>query len=323
MTAAARLPRSGLSVALLLLALTGLLATRASAQQTLVGRVLAADTPAAGLTLTLHRVSPTQQGPVATTRSDERGGFRFRLPPPDTAAAFTVFLVTTEYRGVRYFGPAVHASDLPPDYHVEVFDTVSGAAGRIRAARRDVLLAPDSLGGWRADEVLRLHNTGRRTLVSHADAPAWEIPLPPGTTDLEANGGTLSADQLRRVGDRAFVLLSLPPGEREIALRYRFPGSPARTRLALGGPTDTLNLFVRQPAPRLRVSGMRPLPPFAAEGEDFLHFAATGLRPGSLVSLEWERPAGHAALVIGLAGAALLLLAVGLLLRRRRGAGRG
>jgi hypothetical protein len=97
------------------------------------------DRPLPGIPVTLHRVTPSQSGPLDQQVSGADGSFRFALPPADTAE-FEVFFATAEYATVRYFGEPIHRGAAVVDYAVEVFDTASALPGAVRVARRDLVL---------------------------------------------------------------------------------------------------------------------------------------------------------------------------------------
>src|SRR5690606_22750886 len=114
----------------------------------LVGRVVLGGEPVSEADLTLHRITPEQSGAWATSRSAADGSFGFPLVP-DSSASFTVFLVTADYLGVRYFGPPVHVADpLPTRYEVVVHDTAFSIPEPVRAPVRNLVLAPGADGSW-------------------------------------------------------------------------------------------------------------------------------------------------------------------------------
>ena len=101
---------------------------------------------------------------------------------------------------------------------------------------------------------------------------------------------TIGFSRAVRVGDRVWVSAPLVPGERDFIFRYRLPASQRRATLAVEHATDSVKLYVRQPAPEIEVDGMAKPTPFEAEGERFLLFTAAGLRPGATLGLDWSGP---------------------------------
>jgi hypothetical protein len=245
----------------------------------------------------------------------------------DSAAGFTVFFATAVADGVRYFGPAVHPEEPTQGYAITVYDTTSseGLADSVRVSRRDLFLIPDMDGTMQVAEIVRVRNAGRRTLVSET-RPRVSVPLPPGAEGFEA-GEADRADSARapraglaRVGDRAWVTDPLLPGDRDFFFRYRLAPKVKRFPLASGLATDTLFVYVRQPAPDVRARGLGEGVPYTAEGESFVRYQAVGLRPGAAASLDWTGPSPPpvdprwAALAV-----AGVILAAGAVVAARRG----
>jgi hypothetical protein len=251
------------------------------------GRVLLADTPVAGVSVELHRVTPATSGVIDRTTSDVEGRFRFSLPPVDTVG-FTVFFATAEHGGVRYFGRPLHQRDDPGDYRVAVFDTTSAPETAPRLSRRDLVLLPQQDGSWEVNEIVRIFNAGTQTVVSASGMPTAEVDLPTGATAFEAGDGDSPAEQIQRMGDRVLILLPLLPGERELFFRYRLAARPARAEIAMRSPADTMNVFVRQPAPRLTIEGLAPSEVIQVEGERFLQFAAPQGGTSGNVEIRWQ-----------------------------------
>ncbi|HEU4562092.1 MAG TPA: hypothetical protein VFS20_29965 [Longimicrobium sp.] len=293
---AARHPAARL--ALVFLSAAWLLASApAAAQQPLPGRVVRDGEGVAGVSVQLHRVSQSLRGQIDSTVSGPGGAFAFRLPPVDTAAGFTVFFATAIRDGVRYFGPAVHPGETSQGYAINVYDTASSQAlaDSVRVSRRDVFLIPDMDGSMQVAEIIRFHNPARRTLVAES-RPLVSIQLPPAVDRFEA-GDTDRADSARaastglvRMGDRAWLTDPLVPGNRDVFFRYRIPAAEKRLPVAIGRATDTLFVYVRQPAPDVRASGLGQGEPFQAEGERFTRYARTALRPNASISIDWRGP---------------------------------
>jgi len=311
--------------------LAAVAAAPAHAQQPLVGRVVREGRGVAGVSVQLHRVTRVSRGQVDSTVSGADGRFRIPLPPVDTAAGFTVFFSTALKDGVRYFGPAVHPDQPTADYVITVYDTASsaGLADSVRVSRRDLFLIPDMDGTMQVAEIIRVRNGGHRALVADA-RPRVSIQLPPGAEGFEA-GEADRADSSRapnaglaRVGDKAWVTDPLVPGDRDFFFRYRLSPRVKRLPVALGRATDTLFVYVRQPAPEVRARGIGEGVPYTAEGESFTRYHAIALRSDSRVGLDWTGPSPPpvdprwAALAVAVA-----ILAAGGVMAARRGRAAG
>jgi hypothetical protein len=294
------------ALALLLLCLA---APTGGAQQ-LSGRVEKAGRGVAEVPVTLHRVTRDSSGVVAQSRSGEGGQFQFN-PPPPAADGFTVYFATAEWQGVRYFGPPLHPTDGRGDYRVAVFDTIAANAesSSLRVVRRDLILLPEADGGWEINEVLRVENTGQRTLVSVGGMPTWEFRLPAGASAFEVGDGGIPADRIQRMGARILINAPLPPGSHDAVVRYRLPGTRSALTLDIKQATGELGLLVREPSPRLRVVGLTRVPDEQLAGERFTRYTASELRPGARVRIEWEgsaAPLPPVAAAIVVAGLVLL-----------------
>jgi hypothetical protein len=278
----------------------------------MVGRVVKGADGVPGVPVTIHRVTQDSSGVVAQLRSDPSGTFRFTLPPVDTTAGFAVFFATADYQAVRYFGAPLHRDEPRTDYRVVVYDTTSEAAAAqsIRTVRRDLVMLPTSDGGWEVNEVVRLRNTGDRTLVSASGMPTWGFHIPAAATDFEAGEGEAQGGEVSRMGDRVLVLASLVPGDRELFVRYRLPGDAER-ELSVAGPADTLNVFVRQPAAPLTVQGATRTQEVEAQGERFMQYGALGLAEGASLRVSWSGTGPPVDPIVAAVALTLLLLAGG------------
>lgn len=276
--------------------------------ESLTGRVVLDGAGVTGADLSLHRVTPDSSGVHETAVSGPDGAFSFTVPRPDTAG-FTVYFVTADHLGVRYFGAPVHPGDAPAEYVVQVRDTTS-AGDDLRVARRDLVMLPHADGGWEVNEVVRLRNAGARTVVSLGGMPTWEMDIPEGVEEFEAGAGDLPAEQIQRMGDRVLLIAPLLPGEREIFLRYRIP--PGReSRLGAGAEMDSVNLFVQQPSPHVTVSGLRPVEIVSAEGQRFLQLSGSSVAADAPLLMEWESTAPLINPVWAGVGAAVLVVLIG------------
>ncbi|HET6765541.1 MAG TPA: hypothetical protein VFH27_17800 [Longimicrobiaceae bacterium] len=324
--AAIRLRGAGVAIAALALLLFS--PPRTAAQQALAGRVVLGDAPVPGAAITLHRVTRGASGPVATGRSGPDGTFRIAIPPappvpPVAQGGFTVYFATAEVDGVRYFGRPLHAGEATGDYRIVAFDTTSSALylDSVRVARRDIALIPEAQGGWEVGEIIRVVNGSQRTLVP-AEGPLVSLGLPEGATAFEVGEGELGKDEVLNIRGKMYLRAALPPGAREIFVRYRMLKGRTSATFPVTLVTDTLNVFVRQPAPEASVKGLRGPRPFEAQGEKYAQYVGNGLTPANRIVLTWSNPFASpvdpriAALVL----AGLVLLA-GVVIAFRRGRG--
>jgi len=299
----------------------------ASAQTALTGRVVKSGQPVAGAPVELHRVARDTSGLLARGVSGADGRFTFSVPPADTGG-FNVVFATAMVDGVRYFGPALHPGDPGAGYEVVAFDTTSaaGAVDSIRVSRRDVILVAGQRGGWEVAEVVRVENPLARTVVGVGGKPVFGLPIPPGATDFQTDDPALSESAGERprdlvlMGGRVLATVPLTPGGRDFFFRYRLPPKTGTLALPLSGRTDTLALYVRQPAPGVSVQGLPAGEPFEAEGEQFLRYTGTALPADARIAVRWRGHGGAPVdprLAAGVATGLVLAVGAWFALRRR------
>jgi hypothetical protein len=295
--------RRPFTLLLLLLALAaGMLSfvAPAAAQSTVTGRVVRAGAGVPNAAVELHRVATDTSGLLQTGTADADGRFTFTLPKVDSAG-FTVFFATAMVDGVRYFGPALHPGETGTSYVVAVYDTTSAksALDALRVGRRDVIVVAGQRGGWEVAEVVRVENPTGKTVVGAGGTPVFGMAMPAGATDFQTEEPGVSESvgvekprDLVLMGDRVLATVPLTPGGRDFFFRYRLPAKTGTLALPLSQRTDTLAVYVRQPAPAMRVNGLPAGEPFTAEGEQFLRYTGTALMPGATVSLRAAKNGG-------------------------------
>lgn len=321
--------------ALAALALCSALAAAPAAGQSgaLRGRVVTgAGAPVPGALVTLHLVTRTSQGAVDSTRTGADGAFRLPLPPApaDTTGGFTVLFTTAEAYGVRYFGAPLHggtaAADTGAPYTVTVYDTASAPAlaDSLRVVRRDYFFLPGTSGGFEVAEVVRVRNPATRTLVPQDGKPLFGVHLPSGAQTFEAfsgSGDTARVEDVIRMGDRVWMTAPVIPGERDFYFRYRLSPTGRKVVLPAAQPIDTLNVYVRQPAPEIETANLPAPTEFEGEGEKFLRWTRLSPTADAPAELRWSIPGAPPVdpRWVGLGVAAAVLAAGTALALRRRG----
>jgi hypothetical protein len=275
--------------------------------------------PTAAVPVALHRVTRDTAGVVAQSRTDAAGRFEFALPPADETG-FTVFFVTGEHLGVRYFGPPLHGREAPQGgYRVEVYDTASiGSGGERLVQRRDMVLVPDPTGSWEVNEVVGINNPLRRTLLAADGGATWSFSLPEDARDFQVGDGATPSERVMRMGNRVLITAPLTPGEHDVVVRYRIPAGSRGVRIGTEAAVDTFRVFVREPSPRVGVEGLVQEESVVVEGERFARYTASMLEPGAAVALTWPAAGPPVDPVKAALGAAGLVLAAGLAMALRR-----
>lgn len=316
------IPARGLPFLSSLFLVCGLASAIPLQAQRIQGRVERQGEGVDGVEVTLHRVTGDTAGVVATAITGPAGRFTFPDPPADTVG-FSVLFTTAEYQGVRYFGAPLHAGERPDPYTVEVWDTTStpAAGGEARVARRDIVLIPTPDGGWEVDELVQLRNPGSETIVPASGVPTLQLRIPEGVAAFEVGPGETPPDEVQRMEDRLLLTSPLVPGIREILYRYRIAGGEEGLRFPVALPTDSVNLFIRQPSPPVEPRGLQGGSVVPVQQERFLRYVGADFASGDEFALEWEGDAAPPVdPTLAAAGVTALLLALGSWIAFRRGA---
>lgn len=307
--------------ALLLLTLSGGFASgvegQTPARAVLRGRVMVGDTAMRSGVVLLHHVSSEAQGSVDSVRVGRDGSFTVTLPGvPDPQHSETYF-ASVRHQGILYFGPAITtAAQLDSIYTIQTYDTAMVATPEGRdfpVEIRNVFLEPQEEGeGWRVTDLLQVRNSGDRTLVAGEDGIIWRYTMPPRATNFETGQSDFMPGTTRFEDHEMLVTSALPPGERLFVVRYDVPDP--YMALPLPGTTETVDIFVREPAPPLQIAGLEPAEPLALEsGATFRHFTGSGFADTVLRIREGEAPSripvAWMAVLLSLALAAVALWA--------------
>jgi hypothetical protein len=306
------------------LLLTAFVATPAIPQETaeavIRGRVMLGDGPLPGATVVIHRVAPDGSGELDSIAAGTDGTFRVRLPHvPDPENRSEMFFASVRHQGILYFGvPVTTAAELDSVYLIQAYDTLTAPVGGadLPVRVRNVFLEGDA-SGWRVTDLLQVSNPDPHTLVPRAGDVVWRYPLPSEATDFELGQGDFGPEQAVFDASGVRIESSVPPGERILVIRYRLP-SPA-TSFPMPGFTERAELLIKEPAPRLAVTGLDPVAAVELEpGNTYRRYLGAGLQDSSVDVEEVEE--GRALRIQWLTVAlALLLTLAGILAVQRRG----
>jgi hypothetical protein len=245
------------------------------------GRVVTADsTPVPGARVVLHQVGNQKQGPIDSTRADQRGAFRFGFRP-DTSA---FYLLSARRAGIEYFSSPVPTK---PDrahsgINIVVYDTSSTAPVDLMA-RHLVVTRPGDNGARGVLDLIVLRNSGRLTRVAPDPShPSWSTRLPSGTTGLQLTEGDVSPDAVNRSDDSVIITAPIPPGEKQLALQYQV--SPGRTmlELPLDRPRVSLNVLAEETNVGVAGQGLALADSQVIEGRSFRRWAGVAPAPGTI-----------------------------------------
>lgn len=289
-----------------------------------VVRIVNGDTlPIAGLPVVLHRVSRTSQGPQDTARADRGGRFSFRFSA-DTASAY---LLSARFGGVEYFSAPLATNPSRPDTSIVVIVADTSSAAPVVLRQRTLLVSVTDESSTRTVlDWLVLSNPGEKTrVVPDTLHPSWGAPLPPDAQNVELADSRLSQFAFEALAfrhDSVLVMAPVGPGDKELMLQYRIPGTLRRFVIPAAGVTDSVFILLEGAGGSVVTPGFASVDSQSIEGRAFQRWAGTIQGSGEIhVTFSVSRITASTILAIlaGLTAPAFLILGVGLA-RRRAGA---
>jgi hypothetical protein len=283
------------------------------------GTLLVGGEPADSGTVVLHRVTAVESGPVDSVRVLDGGGFTVELPTIPAQGSGEVYFASARRQGVLYFGPPVTSTEeLEEEYRIEAYETRSPpAAGvELRVSARNLFIDTGPMG-WRVTDVFEVRSDSAVTWLSEAGGPpVWRYPLPPGARSFRAVQADRGEAGMSYSEGTLAVRGPVPPGTRLFVVEYELES--IEFTLPLPGVTDTLEIFVARPAPRLAMEGIAPAGPVEVEpGRAYERWHATGLSDRVVRVRQGEEPRGEL-FPLFVVGLALLLFGVATWVIKRR-----
>jgi hypothetical protein len=268
----------------------------------------------------LHRVAPLVQGPVDTVRADQAGRFRFRFKAHPTAA----YLLSARYAGIEHFSQAVSIDPAHPDTAVVVIVSDTSSSTPVAVRQRTMLISRADESGTRSViDWFVLANRGDLTRVAPDTVrPSWGTPLPEDAQNVEVADTRLSqfspeAVVFRR--DSALIFAPLPPGEKELMLQYRIPGTLRRFVAPSGAAIDSAFILLEEPSARVLLPRMIRADSQLIEGRVFRRWVGV-VAAGNAIEIGLAAPllsqGRTLGLLVGVAALAFLVLAWYVLRRR-------
>jgi hypothetical protein len=196
--------------------------------------------------VTLHRVARDGAGPVDSTRTDDRGRYRFRYAAGDTSDA--MYIVSIQYGGIAYFSSPLHHEEVRGDEsRLTVFDTTSGPLPIHVRGRHVVVSGADPDGRRTVFEVFELSNDSTLTLVA-TDSSAFTFAtlLPDAADAPSVTQGDIAAGAVRFREGRAEVLAPIAPGLRQLAIRYALPASAFPLSIPVENGAEVLEVLLEE-----------------------------------------------------------------------------
>ncbi len=236
---------------LLVIGLAAAPAAGAQASGTIEGVVMLApaNTPLAGVPVSLEWYEGTTLKQTLQTQTDAGGGFSF------TGLALggeNVYAVSALYKDVAYFGDMITLTASAPQKAVrlEVYETTDDDSG-IVIERAHLIISPLN-EGVQVGQMFIVSNAGGKTFIGRplqegGQPVTFRIYLPKGADQLTFDAGELG-ERFISVPDGAADTMPIPPGQSsaQIVLSYTLPpqGTPWSMDYTLYYPVKNLNVLV-------------------------------------------------------------------------------
>ncbi len=277
-------------------------------------RVVTGDTmPVGSVSVVLHRVSQTAQGPIDTVPTGISGRFDIRFRA-DTSA---LFLFSVRYEGIEYFSAPIRGYAGRPDTGLVIIVADTSSTIPVTVAERTLLIGrPDQSNSRMVIDWLVLFNPGDRTRVVSDTRPAWAVPLPEEAQQValaDIHLSQFSPDAVSFRGDSIQVFAPISPGRKELVLQYRIPGTAKRMVVPAPG-TDSVFVLIEEPDARVERPALTRSAGQQVEGRGFQRWVgvlgsaseiAIAL-PGPGLSAKSLLPALLAITILGFVGLALV-----------------
>ena len=261
------------------------------------------------------------------TGVDADGFFEFLEVPVRSGWAY---LVSVIYQDVHFYSDLIYADDLAfvseMSLPVKIYDSTRDTSG-LRAEAVQVSIDFSTPGMLRVAQSYTLANPSALVVLpAEADGAVLAFSLPANAQQVSLVDGELDSRFIRagdQLGDRQ--LFFQHERQHTVAYAYQVPYTQ-RYILELILPVETRSLSVMAPANgvRLKGTGLNDAGTRDAQGQTMRLFTASNLPAGEVVKLEiigWPRdpgdPVSNNSLSIGLAGLALAVIALAVVVSRR------
>lgn len=278
-----------------------------------------------GQWVTIHRVSPTLQGPLDSMQTGSDGEYRFRYVPSGGPEA--VYFVSASYGGIAYFtNPLRDTETRGAEAEIAVFDTTSRVFPLTVRGRHLIIGSLDTTGHRTVVEVFELSNDSTKTLIARDDEgadPTWVLSIPGVAKEVKAGQGDLPADAFVQSAGQIALYAALAPGLKQISLSYLIDEREFPLTLNITESTVVLEVLLEEAEARVEGAKLVSVDPIDLEGRRFQRFLAQDVRAGESITIEAPGSGlgGRGLYVTVLLGAIGLLMLMALLrsgIRRQR-----
>ena len=283
-------------------------------QHILRGQVVKEDSPVTDGYVMLHSVSSMRSGQVDSVSLSSEGYFEFQLQGfDDIGGSDEVYFASVEHQGVLYFGSAItDVGQLETSYSIAVFSAkVVPEEGMTLPLKVRNILLEEATGTWRVRDVIALENPGDETLIPSEGGAVWSYPLPDGFRNPEVIRGEFPPEDVMFTEKGVLVRSPLPPGERMLVIVYELTDLDAT--FPAPGPTEMVELFVKEPGPSIQVTNLSPLDVVSLEpGSSYRRYSASSLNDVDISLREVFEgepyPLGRISLAVGILLCSVILV---------------
>lgn len=258
-----------------------------------VGQVTKGSTgdPVSGeLEVTLHAFDGQQQVLTEVAEVDSQGEFMFSGLE---VVAGRLFIVSTDYRGVRYTSEVGHLVEPtePTELSITVHDPTSEPR-EVIARRIHILMDEPADGALRVVELWVLVNGGQRTVVPIGGEGGVEIALPEGATNLRFEDSLL-AERYEPTAQGFRLNTPLRPASEgaQVVFSFDLPFQGGSTLVQpLTVPVEAATVLVTEGGPGIAGPDVEDAGSREAAGERFHQYDVGAMRAGETLRLTLEGP---------------------------------
>jgi hypothetical protein len=232
--------------------------------------------------VTLHRIGRTS-GPVDSLLTSAIGAFAFDI----AADSSSMYVATARHHGIAYSSAPARLGEANGEFEIVTFDTTSQPL-RIGVAGRHLIVSlPDARGDRTVIDVLEIENDSVLTRVSAPGRPVFTVPLPNGAVRPTTSQGDFIGSSVDFVDGEARVHAPVPPGVRQLVLKYVLPAAAMPVGITLTVPVAVLEVLVEEPEATVTLTGadLSAGQSVTTEGRTFRRSLGSAVPSGSVVTI--------------------------------------
>ncbi|MEE8060195.1 MAG: hypothetical protein V3T16_00105 [Gemmatimonadales bacterium] len=291
----------------------GVFSVPAAAQEPLqaagtVLRVVPGDSvPQPGVRVVLHRVGRDAQGPLDSTLTGPGGQFTFTFVSDTTA----VYILSARHYGIEYFSSPIHTNPELPDTAIVLVVSDTSSQARIEVASRQIVIGnARSDGAWDIVDLINLENRTTETRVPGvSQRPTWVTPIDRDIVGFDVGASDFSPEAVFHRDGTVEVFGPIPPGSKDLLLRYLIPAGKVRWPIAVGDTVRDLSILIEDETVRVLGPVFEAPQPQVVAGRSFTAWRAR-LTAADTITVVFPAgpPAGGTVALVVLVGVMVLAL---------------